>query len=346
LWEPGSGYTTTPTATFTDPNVQVPAATLARVGNYSLANPSFVVAGTGYTVNSTTVTVRGGGYADDYQVGTTLICNNLTRLPSAGDSLIISGNSTVYKVTSATILNGTTAPSILANVQVSPSLTVATSPENAVATTIRTQYSQARLTNHDFLNIGYGNFEESNYPGFPTDTGLYPNNEVIEINTGRVFYSASDQDGNFRVGNLFAVEQATGIVTLSASQFGLTGLSQLKIGGIAVGGSSVVITQFSTDSSFVANSNAIIPTQKAIKSYLQARLSQGGSNTFTGLLIAGTVTIGGPDKIGSTIAAGNDGAHVNMPVKVNVHGKEEGLIDGSLMAWDFFIQGSMRKGNA
>ena len=36
-------------------------------------------------------------------------------------------------------------------------------------------------------------------------------------NGGRVFYTSTDQDGNFRVGELFEVEQSTGIVTLNAS---------------------------------------------------------------------------------------------------------------------------------
>jgi hypothetical protein len=42
---------------------------------------------------------------------------------------------------------------------------------------------------------------------------------------GQGFTSSNptDQDGNFVVGNLFGVQQATGIVTLNASQFGLTG---------------------------------------------------------------------------------------------------------------------------
>ena len=51
----------------------------------------------------------------------------------------------------------------------------------------------------------------------------YPENEVQELNGGRVFYSSTDQSGNFRVGELFAVEQATGIVTISADFFDLAG---------------------------------------------------------------------------------------------------------------------------
>jgi len=171
------------------------------------------------------------------------------------------------------------------------------------------------------LNIGYGTETESNYPGVPEDTVLSPQDQAVEVNFGRVFYVSTDQDGNFKVGDLFGVEQATGIVTLSASQFGLEGLETLSLGGISVGGSSVVVRQFSTDPTFIANSNEIIPTQRAIKAYLTGRLSQGGANTFTGQLIAGTVLVGGNDRIASTIPNGSVGSVVNMPVLVTVEGQ-------------------------
>jgi len=124
---------------------------------------------------------------------------------------------------------------------------------------------------------------------------------------------------------------------LSASQFGLTGLQSLSLGGIAVGQSSVQITQFSTDGSFTANSDSILPTQKAIKSYITSRLSQGGSNTFTGQLTAGTVVVGGATFIRSTVPAGTTGSRVRMTSKVNIAGAGAG-VDGNMAALDFFAR--------
>ncbi len=319
-WEPGSGYDTAPTVTFIDPNVTRLATVETRLGNGALGNPTFNNRGTGYSTASTQVTITGSGYADAYQTGLTIILKDLTALPQPGDNLTIAGVDQIFKVTSASAVFGTTAPNIEANVQIAPDMTVALSPPEGAAVTIRTKYSQCRLTGHDFLNVGYGNQTESNYPGLPADTVLAPQDQAVEVNYGRVFYTSTDQDGNFRVGGLFAVEQATGIVTLSASQFGLTGLETLSLGGIAVGGAGVVIRQFSTEDSFVANSNNIVPTQRSIKAYLASRLSQGGSNTFTGQLIAGTVLLGGPDKISSTIPEGTRGSNVKMADKVNVAG--------------------------
>jgi hypothetical protein len=307
-----------------------------------LASPTFLDNGTGYSTTSTTVSVTGDGYSDAYQTGLTLTVQNLTDLPQPGDNLTIAGNSKVYKVTTATAVYGTVAPNIEANIQIDPEMTVALSPDEGAVVTIRQKYSQARLTGHDFLNIGYGNAIQANYPGYPTDTELQSQNQTVENNYGRVFYTTTDQDGNFKVGSLFGVEQATGIVTLSASQFGLTGLSTISLGGIAVGGSSVVITQFSTDKSFVANSDSIVPTQRAIKAYLTGRLSQGGANTFTGLLTAGSTVVGGPNKIYSTVAVGTPGSSIIMKNKANFTGGTSG-VDGDMVAFRFFMLNSTRR---
>ena len=347
-FETGSGYTTligasvTPTVTFTDPNVTTLALVEPRIGNGTLGNPTFLSRGSGYSTSSTIVAITGNGYADAYQTGLTVIVNNLTKLPQPGDDLTIAGNSQIYKVTNATVMYGTTAPNIEANVSLSPAMTTALSPANGVAVTVRQKYSQVRLTGHDYLNVGFGTQAEANYPGLPTDTSLAPQDQNVEVNYGRVFYTSTDQDGNFSVGGLFGVQQATGIITLSASQFGLTGLETLSLGGIAVGGSSVIVTQFSTDSNFIANSDTVIPTQKAIKAYLTSRLSQGGSNTFTGQLTAGTVLVGGPNKIGSTVPNGVSGSNVKMINKVNITGANSG-VDGNLTALDFFIHGGTRR---
>jgi hypothetical protein len=349
IWEPGSGYvngagvTVAPTVTFTDPNVTALATVVARVSDGVLSSPTFINNGTGYNTNSTSVKITGNGYADTYQVGLSITLKNLTRLPAPGDNLTITGIDKIFKVTLATPIFGTTAPNLQANVEISPDIAVEDAVETGAQVSIRSLYSQARLTNHDFLNIGYGGFETSNYPGFP-DAGYAASqqNQVVEVNFGRVFYTSTDQDGNFKVGSLFGVQQATGIVTLSASQFGLTGLETLSLGGIAVGGSSVIVTQFSTDDSFTANSDTIIPTQKAIKSYLNNRLSQGGSNTFTGQFIAGTILVGGPNKIASAVPNGQPGSVINMANRVDFVGANAG-VDGGMAALEFFMRNSSHK---
>ena len=332
LWENGSNYASTPTVTVVDPNVTINAAITPRIGNGALGNPTFINRGAGFATTSTKVIVTGNGYADQYQTGYDIIMNNLTGLPTAGCDLVITGDSTIYKVTGAYAVYNTVAPYIQAVVSVNPNITTLLSQPNNAVVSIRTKYSQVRLTNHDFLNIGYGNFITSNYPGIPTaGYSAVANNQAVEANFGRVFYTASDQDGNFKVGNLFGVQQATGIVTLSTSQFGLSGLSTLSLGGISVGGSSVSITQFSTDPTFIANSDGIIPTQRAVKTYLTSRLTAGSSNTVTTNFSAGTVVLGSPNLIGTTVP----GTRNNVNVKVNITGSVAG-VDGNFTAMQYF----------
>jgi hypothetical protein len=64
-------------------------------------------------------------------------------------------------------------------------------------------------------------------------------------------------------------------------------------------------------------------------------------DTFTGQLIAGTVLVGGPDKISSTIPNGGVGSVVNVPVPVRVEGQFAGW-DGDGMALQYFINSWVR----
>jgi hypothetical protein len=147
-----------------------------------------------------------------------------------------------------------------------------------------------RLTGHDFLDIGTGGFDDTNYPGTPTQDPI-PANETVENNGGRVFFTATDQDGNFRVGDLFAIEQSTGVATLNADAFNISGLQELNLGNVTLGGGSATITEFSTDPFFTADSDNIVPTQRAIKAYIAAQIGGGGATLNVNKIIAGNIEI-------------------------------------------------------
>jgi hypothetical protein len=71
----------------------------------------------------------------------------------------------------------------------------------------------------------------------------------------------------------------------------LSGLNELSLGGITVGGSNVVIKEFSTDGTFLANSDNIVPTQKAIKTFISSQLGSGGGNLAVNAITAGDIQI-------------------------------------------------------
>jgi hypothetical protein len=132
---------------------------------------------------------------------------------------------------------------------------------------VRYLYSQARFTGHDFLQIGTGGTSTTNWPNVPLVKPI-PSNEIIEGFPGRVYYVSTDQEGNFRVGKYFRVNQATGSATLNASAFDLSGLTSLRLGSIGAQlGAS--ISEFSTDPTLSANSNSKVPTQAAVRAYVE-----------------------------------------------------------------------------
>ena len=328
IWEPGSGYSGAPVLLVTDPNNGSEVTTEIRIGNGVIGAPTLINAGTGYSTTTTSAIVSGDGYKDQYQLGSFLVVNGVDRFPGPGDNLAIDGiDDYVYKVLDYELLEGLPGDYTL-RLNIAKDLERDETPEHLTEITIRQLYSQVRLTGHDFLDIGLGNFEQTNYPDtlFPISTVLAPEDEIRERGGGRVFYTSTDQDGNFRVGELFAVEQATGTVTLNAQFFQLQGLEELRLGGVTVGGSGVVIREFSTDNTFTADSNNIVSTQRAIKAYIQRRVSGGGADIVTSFLVAGLVKVG-PDAITTT-----SGGPLNFDCQVNF----KGGVDGVYLAMTYF----------
>jgi len=332
IWDPGSGYLEEPTLTVIDPNNTTDAGFENRLADGVLTNPTWLNRGPGYRTASTRVTVTGDGFADIIPTGKFIKITDLEVLPGPGAQIIFSDNEQRYVV--VTIAENTNiAQGLSATIRISPEIRTRDRLEHGTSMSILERYSQCRITGHDFLDIGTGNFLQTNYPELYS-TGIYvprPENEVYEEDGGRVFYTSTDQSGNFRAGELFAVEQATGIVTISADFFQLDGLTELRLGGIRVGGSGVVIREFSTDPLFTEDSNNIVPTQKAIAAFLANRLSLGGSEIATSSFIAGQVLVG-PDRITNAFSL-----KVVIPVIAQFEGEDSG-IRGSIMAQTMFFR--------
>jgi hypothetical protein len=195
---------------------------------------------------------------------------------------------------------------------------------------MRIKYSQVRLTGHDFLSIGTGNVTNTNYPGTPLQSAD-STKQTVAYGGGRVFYTATDQDGNFTVGTLFSVQQATGVASINADAFNLAGLNSLTLGSVSLGSSSATITSFSTDQYFTANSDNIVPTQKAIKSYITAQIGGGASALNVNTLTAGQIEVG---VKGPNIITNSTGNQINVSSKMNFTGG----IDGAPVALVFFGQ--------
>lgn len=243
-------------------------ATATVTNVQSSANKVYVTSDTGTFTLGNTLTFTSGGTgvvsagALENQKGFVLVLTGLTALPVPGASISIAGDTYSYVLQS---VSGTYVDSsskiIVVLAQEKP-----TGSASGSSVTIRYKYSQIRLTGHDFLSIGTGGTTTTNYPNTPTQPAAQ-GNEVDEAYPGRVYFVSTDQDGNFRVGEYFRIDQATGRATLNASAFDLAGLTSLKLGSIGAQ-LGETINEFSADGTLSGASNVAVPTEYAVKTYV------------------------------------------------------------------------------
>jgi hypothetical protein len=208
--------------------------------------------------------------------GSTFSISDLSRRPKPGSVLQITGDPTSYFVIDVTsfdegISSGT------AEIIIDPAIPNSKVPNDGTAVVFREAFSQVRMTGHDFLDIGSGDFATTAYPVLLKDDYFQTPNqsrETDETGGGRVFYTSTDQDGNFRVGAYFRVDQATGRATLSSEDFDLTGLNELQLGSIRAGKRGASINEFSTDGTMSDASDSAVPTERAVVVYVQAELAK------------------------------------------------------------------------
>ena len=326
IWNPGSGYDSTlPNVTFVDPSAIYTPPYEVRIADGVLTQPTWTNRGTAFTTAS--ARVEGDGFADNYQSGTFVRIKNLSEEPQLGSNVVFDNvPSKTFKLVFVRELIGPPGGPFTAELQVSPGLEIFEAPEHETDIELRIRYSQVRLTGHDFLDIGTGNFQTTNYPGAPLQDAQ-PENETVELGGGRVFYTSTDQDGNFRVGELFSVEQSTGIATLDADAFNITGLQELTLGELGLGSTGAIITEFSTDGTFSADSDNIVPTQRAIKTFITSQIGGGAATLNVNNITAGQIQISGQQITTTT------GVQINVFRKLNLL---DG-VDGVPMALNYFL---------
>ena len=175
-------------------------------------------------------------------------------------------DNTYYRITQVSDEDTSAQTAII---KINPGITSALAKADGTTIKQTERFSNVRLTGHDFLDIGTGGFADTNYPNSvgvtqPADQ----DDEVHERNGGRVYFTSTDQKGDFRVGNLFKIQQATGIATLNADAFDLSGLTELQLGSIGAS-LGATINEFSTDKTMAGDSITSVPVENAIVGYTQ-----------------------------------------------------------------------------
>ena len=226
-----------------------------------------------------TATLAAGGSFETNQSGRILVTTFSTS-PDAGDSLqFASTDGNAFQIQS---VSSVTANSVAYHILVF-STSRATPVAANVQVIVRKEFSLVRLTGHDFLQVGTGGTDTTNWPNNPSQNPSQADQVVTNsTDPGRVYYTATDELGNFYVGDQFKVDQATGNVTLDASAFNLSGLESLRLGSVG-GLIGAAVGEFSTDGTLSQNSDTKVPTQKAVKTYVDNIDSVSGNFTVAGI---------------------------------------------------------------
>jgi hypothetical protein len=267
---------------------------------YTIPSQSQIpVAGTYWTVTGNATTAYNGTFAVTAATATTITLSYPTDPGSYG-----ANTTTLTPVVSiAKQLSGAESSQlgITKPFDTISAATIRLGYPSGAAAQITTRISTCRATGHDFLDIGTGGYSTTNYPyqiyGNPTQSKQQAN-EVYEEGVGRVFYVTSDQNGIFRVGRFFTVDQGTGTVTFSAS----IALSNLDGLGFKRG---VVVSEFSTDSSMTNNAPEIVPVQSAVRGYIDKRLGLDHG--------------GGPVALSNLVGPGFMALNGSLPMKGNMN---------------------------
>ena len=151
------------------------------------------------------------------------------------------------------------------------------------------------LTAHNFGYVG----AQSDYTNDPSLA--VQANEVEELNSGKVLFSSTDQDGDFRVGDAFSVDQETGNVSFAATSTaqsaanitlsdgtGTTNIypAYIETGNLRLAGNSItsttgqVIVDPSGNEDFVVNAETIV--KEAV--YFDVNKSTAFGSTVQGVL--------------------------------------------------------------
>ena len=241
--------------------------TFTSYGTGYTAIPSVNIIGANTTPASAQASLSG---ISSFSIG------NLTEQPINSTLVGIAGRSSKYIITDATPLVGSAS-----QIKINPNIyyIIQGSAVNFYYDSIITANS------HSFKFVGSG----TTYNALPVNGGEpNPNNEVIETNYGKVYYSSMNERGLYKIGDVFSIDLITNTTTLNASEFNLANLG--AIGPLVRDGvpSGVQLKEISNNTALIASNGFIdpftAPTQYAVATYLQNNylpLTGGGNVTGT-----------------------------------------------------------------
>jgi hypothetical protein len=149
------------------------------------------------------------------------------------------------------------------------------------------------LIGHNFAYIGLGKEVDNDA------SSAIQANEVIELSNARIFYSSVDHKGDYRVGDLFYVNQADGTITFTSAFTNIASSSSLTF---TSGGHTTII-----DGSYIQQDNVKISgnTIESTAGALNLDADNGQINLLDNVSITGDLDVTGNLTIGGNITIGD-----------------------------------------
>ena len=149
------------------------------------------------------------------------------------------------------------------------------------------------LIGHNFAYIGLGKELDNDA------SSAIQANEVIELSNARIFYSSVDHKGDYRVGDLFYVNQADGTITFTSAFTNIASSSSLTF---TSGGHTTII-----DGSYIQQDNVKISgnTIESTAGALNLDADNGQINLLDNVSITGDLDVTGNLTIGGNITIGD-----------------------------------------
>ena len=172
-------------------------------GSCSLTNSNTSFGTYGLVAEGVSSVVDSGLSDGTNQTGNIIRVDNLATIPPVNDVISFDDGQTFFTITSASAISTNEYDIEFLEIVADPI------PDNTVAKLYKRSFIAA--SSHTFEYVGSGNDLFSSLPaagGIPVQE-----NEVIELNGGNVFFTSTDQRGDFRIGGDLTINRSDGTIT-------------------------------------------------------------------------------------------------------------------------------------
>lgn len=172
-------------------------------GSCSITNSNTSFGTYGLKADGTSALLYSGSTNGINQTGKVIVIDGLTTRPKVNDVVTFDNGTTFYTIDTATeLVSGSSTITLLETVS-------DLIPDNTTADFY--QRSLISASGHTFEYVGSGDNLATALPqlgGIPIQ-----DNEIVELNGGKVFYTSTDQKGDFRIGGELLISRADGTIT-------------------------------------------------------------------------------------------------------------------------------------